>query len=120
MPRTVINVLTPARNAAAVDADTVIDQANGMYIPATAPTRDILVRVVNSFAGAKTVTFRAGVNPPATSAGQGDLTVSLAQAATPVHFHIESARFAQANGTINVDFEAGATGKITVIRHPRN
>lgn len=117
MARTAINVIAPARNSKADDAVTAIDVANGMYIPAL-PTRDIIVRVKNTFAGAKSVTFKAGVNPPAGSAGHGDLTQSMDQDAV-MFFHLESARFAQADGKINVDFTAAMTGEISVIRKLR-
>jgi len=117
--RTAITVIAPALNAAVVDTPPDIDQANGMYVPASVPTRDVLVRVLNSTAGAKNVTFKAGDNPPALAAGQGDLVVAMAQDAVKF-VHLESARFLQSDGTIEVDFEAGMTGEIAVIRKLRS
>ena len=117
MARTAIAVIAPARNAKADDTHTDIDQANGMYVPVL-PTRDLLVRVNNTTAGAKNVTFKAGVSPPAISNGHGDLVQAMAQNAV-MFFHLESARFAQADGAINVDFEAAMTGEIAIIRKLR-
>ena len=116
MARTAIDVFAPGINAKADVTYDTIDQANGMYIPKTVPTKDCLVLVKNTFAGAKKVTFKAGVNPPAMASG--DLEQSMAQDAIML-FNLESARFMQADGTINVDFEAGMTGEITVLQKVR-
>ncbi len=118
MARTAIAVIAPAINAKADDTHTDIDQANGMYIPATAPLKDCLVRVLNSTAGEKDVTFQSGDSPPALAAGQGDLVQAMAQDAV-MFFHLEDARFRQSDGTVEVDFEAGMTGEIAVIRKLR-
>ena len=87
-----------------------------MYIPNTVSIKDCLVRVLNSFAGEKDVTFKGGVNPPATASG--DLVQAMAQDAV-MYFNLESARFVQADGSINVDFEAAMTGEIAVIQKVR-
>lgn len=50
-----------------------------------------------------TVTVKAGVNPPAFQSGLGDLAVVLADSATKLIGPLESSRFVQADGSINVD-----------------
>lgn len=96
---------------------TVIDQANGMAIGAgKAGLADRWLVVVNLTNGADVdVIFRAGVQPPAERAGEGDYTV-LMDHTKQGYFEIESGRFAQADGSVNVDFGAGATGTIEVVQ----
>src|SRR5581483_155136 len=63
-------------------AGTAVDPTNGHIIsvaplPAGAQLEELHIEINSTFAGAKTFTFKAGANPPALSAGQGDLVVSL-------------------------------------------
>lgn len=117
MARTVIPITDFSLNAAvATPAATTADQANGMYIDAKGSSR-ILVRVTNTFAGAKNFIARKGVQPPAQAATLGDLTVSHAQNAEKWYM-LHPERFVQADGTINIDFESGFTGNVTAYRVP--
>src|SRR5690348_12616339 len=117
MARTAITLrnLTANSGIAAPSADN-IDQSNGMNlalptssIPAN-PSMERLVLVVANTAGSiKAVTIRAGVGGGATPgqafrSGLGDLSVNVA-ATTGVSYvgPLESARFAQLDGSINVD-----------------
>jgi hypothetical protein len=127
MARTAITGVTAFPNGATTQpAPVAIDQANGMVVPAepastygvfprpASGNRKILI-IANTFAGVKTVTFRAGVNPPAFRAPIGDMTLSV-PASTTVYVPMpEAARFAQADGSINVDFQSGITGTITFV-----
>jgi hypothetical protein len=45
--------------------------------------------------------------------------VSVTNATTQLIGPFESARFAQADGSLNVDFDAGMTGTIVALRVPR-
>ncbi len=110
MARTNLPVTVLVRDADnANPGTTAIDATNGMNLVPSKLLTDILIEVTNTFAGAKNVIFRAGVNPPAQRSGLGDLTVSIAQ--NGVHlFNLETARFAQADGSINIDFDSGTTG----------
>ena len=109
-----------------IPAGTTIDQTNGMNVqlPATAlpaaPGMDNLFLYVATTNGAdKTVTIRAGVNPPAFRSAMGDLVVTAHNASGGgVIGPLESARFAQADGSVNVDFASGITGKITAFIKP--
>lgn len=97
---------------------TAIDATNGLTIAASSDMSRLLIEVTNTFAGAKSVTFKAGANPPAQRAGIGDLVVSIAQ--NGVHlFVLESARFAQADGSISVDFTASMTGTMRAMSLPK-
>ncbi|MEU7831383.1 MULTISPECIES: hypothetical protein [unclassified Nonomuraea] len=100
-------------------AGTTIDQANGMVIAAARPELTIL-RVANTNGTDRVVTIKAGDNPPALAAGQGDLAVTVA-ATTGVQFigPFESGRFIQADGTMEIDFAASFAGTITALKVPR-
>jgi hypothetical protein len=85
-------------------------QTNGQAIAIGNGARFGLL-VYNSKAGAIVITVKAGVSPPATSAGLGDYSYTCP---TTVFFTmigpLETARFAQADGKIYVDTDAAATG----------
>lgn len=124
MPRTAVapralvanGGLNGATGATTIDATLV---TNGVVINSAEPERT-LIRVTNTEASTNTVTIRAGDNPPALAAGQGDLVVTVA-ASTGVQYigPVESGRFLQNDGTLEVDFETGMTGAIDVLLLPR-
>jgi len=99
----------------------------GVVINGVEPERTI-IRVANTEGSTNTVTVKAGDNPPALAAGQGDLVVTVA-ATTGVQYigPLESGRFlkklddASVNraGSIFIDFEAGTTGTIDVLLLPK-
>jgi len=100
--------------------------ANGAIVSGV-PLEELVVMVTNTFAGAKITTIRKGANPPALSAGQGDMTGSQAQNEVAMYGPFESARFSQGAGTVGdpqkdalwIDFEAAMTGFVWVFRVPR-
>ena len=108
-----------ANSNLAQPAGTTIDQSNGMYIAAARPELTIL-RVANTNGTDRVVTIKAGDNPPALAAGQGDLAVTVA-ATSGVQFigPFESGRFIQADGTMEIDFAASFAGTITALKVPR-
>jgi hypothetical protein len=102
-------------------AGTAIVAANGHVITPTKRSGKVLIRLRNTFAGAKVFTVEAGDNPPASSAGQGDLTMSLADGSTTAvdgWLCLETARFLQSNGTIRITVAASTTGTITAFQLP--
>lgn len=111
------------------DAGTAIDQSNGMYIdlsnsavPATGSAQDLLIYVKNSYSGTQTVTIKAGANPPAFRQGLGDYTTGNLTGSTGTAFigPLDSSRFLQTDGKVNVDFSASATGTIWAVLIPRS
>jgi len=127
--RTAVPVTTLAGNTNNADvastAGTAIDATNSHSItpPAGCPIEELLIRITNTTSSTKAATIKAGANPPADAAGQGDLTVSLGagnSVQTSGLVVLTSARFAQADGTINIDIASGMTGFITVFRIPRS
>lgn len=119
MPRdAVAHTALSASAATATPAGVAINVGNGANIPALRESR-VVLRVTNTAGAAKKVTIRAGVNPPALRAGLGDLVVEVPATTGDVLIPIESARHAQADGSINVDYEAGHTGALSAIRLPK-
>lgn len=102
-------------------AGTAVVAANGHVITPTKGSRKVLIRLVNTFAGAKVFTVVAGDSPPASAAGQGNLDISIADGSTtPVAKYVvlDSARFMQDNGTIRITVAASTTGFITAFQLP--
>jgi len=99
-------------------AGTAIVPANGASIAAGGDTRKLLIRVTNTHSSDHTVTIRAGVNPPAFRRGIGDAAITVPATTGVRYITAESARFAQADGSIWLDFDTGMTGKVMAIRLP--
>ncbi len=118
MARTVLTVTAPAESTATTPTATTIDATNSHYIPATAKAGECVIVALNTFAGSKALTVKAGDNPPAVAAGQGDLTITIAQDAYACAV-LDTSRFLQDDGTINIDVAASMTGSIWVIQMPQ-
>jgi hypothetical protein len=97
---------------------TTIAPANGAAIGVGGDTRKLLVRVTNTDGSDRAVTIKAGVNPPAFRQGLGDASVTVPATSGVRYLTVESARFAQADGAIWLDFATGMTGKIMAFRLP--
>ena len=125
MARTALTPVVLTANTVVADpAGTALDATDDHVFTASYPTDEYVIRVVNTTASTKTVTLKAGDNPPADAAGQGDLVLSCgAGDSTPVVKWIgpfTSSRFLQNDGTVNLDVAASMTGTITIFRIPRN
>lgn len=115
MARTAVTPRTLIRGASVLqDAGVAIDPTNGHSIPApTVSGQATIVDIDSTFAGAKTFTIKAGAWWP----GGNDLVVSLnAQRAEIVLTH----EYQQADGSFNVDVQAGATGTIRAAYMPHD
>lgn len=120
MARTVIAISQFVAGSAVGLADpagTAVDPANGHQVTPPRQFRKLLLRVAYTFAGAKTLTLKAGATPPAESAGQGDLVVTLNNQTSWIG-PLESARFEQKDGSLWLDVQAAATGTITAFALP--
>ena len=121
MANTAIPVSQLVSGSNADVAGTAIVAANTHVITPTKRDGKLLIRLRNTFAGAKVFTIVAGDSPPASSQGQGNLTMSLADGSTtPVdgYLCLESARFMQNDGTIQITVAASTTGFITAFQLP--
>lgn len=129
MARTAVTVTTMTPNTVAAfvagTTGTSIDATNSHVItpPAGCPIEELLLVVTNTTASTKAATVLAGDTPPALEQGLGDLSISLTDGSTTpqsAFVSLGSGRFAQSDGTINVDIAASMTGKIACFRIPRN
>lgn len=102
---------------------TAIVHAAGMEIDAKGDTGKLLLRFDHTTSAEKVVTIKAPTaNPHAPRAPLGDLAMTFAAGNDPTtHYNvvIESARFAQADGKIHIDFESDTTGFVWAYRLPR-
>ena len=102
-------------------AGTAINTTNGgnVVLPtgAVGNTDRLVLRIDNTTVSAKNVTIRAGVYPPAFRSSMGDLVLQVALSAK-AYFFIESARFIQADGSVNLDYESGMTGTVFALITP--
>jgi hypothetical protein len=99
-------------------AGTTADPTNGHNILAVGQSQRIVLRVANSAEASKNLTVKAGNNPPAQRAGLSDKVVAVGAGATVWIGPLSSDRFIQANGSMNVDLEAGFAGTITAFQWP--
>lgn len=125
--RTQIPLTTLTRNAITnIPTGVAIDQANGMYIdmattaiPAGPGSESVTLMMRTTNGADKVVTVKAGVGGGVTAgqafrSGIGDLALTaVAASGGGVVGGLESARFAQLDGKINIDFASGTTGFIT-------
>lgn len=124
MARIAVPVSALAMNTKqAVVTGTALNTASGHVLTAPNDGR-VLLQINNSgTADAFTATVKAGDNPPAFQAGLGDLvvTVGTAAATARVAIPLETARFLQDDGTINIDFAwgTGGAGDIAAYSFPR-
>jgi hypothetical protein len=124
-----VSTLVPNGNLAA-PAGTNVDPTNGMNvaitttgIPAAPDLNNLVLIVNNTAASSKVVTVRAGVGGgvtpgPAFRSGQGDLAVTVGASSTQYIGPLETARFCQLDGSLNVDMASGITGTITALIMP--
>lgn len=99
-------------------AGTAIAPADGATIAAAGNTRKLLIWVSNTESAAYDVTLTAPTaNPNAPRSALGNVVYEVG-AGEEAFFVIESARFAQSDGAIYVDFETGMTGFVAAYRLP--
>lgn len=99
---------------------TAIVASQTAVITPTGPLEDMVILYSNSYAGSIVVTVKAGDDPPAMSAGIGDLTLTTLANSTGFGIMppLESARFLQNNGTLRISFPANAAGYIVALQKP--
>ena len=110
------------------EAATVVESAGTTAINGSTDTINItggagaarlLLLLNNTTAASKVITIKAGTtNPPAQRKGLGDLALTVLEKTTQV-VAIESARFANPDGTISLSFGAGTTGFVSALRLPK-
>jgi len=96
-------------------ASCTLNPDDGMYLDPG--EKGILNRIffrvtMDANGSAKTLTFKAGDDPPAVRNGLGDYAVAIAASTTRYLGPFESARFVQNDGTILLDIESSGDGTI--------
>ncbi len=121
MARTAVTVVTLTANTTIADpTPTTADTTNDHSVDCSAfPLEELVLRIKQTDASARIATIKAGANPPALEAGQGDLTKSMAQNEVWWVGPLTSGRFVQADGKLYVDLAASFAGEITAFRIPR-
>ncbi|PWG08772.1 hypothetical protein DF268_35985 [Streptomyces sp. V2] len=120
MARTAVPYSNLLPNAALADpAGTALASGagNGGQIANSFPELTVL-RVSNASGGAGTATLLAGALPVAVAAGQGSLTVNVANGAVQWIGPVESGRFVQNDGSLIVETSVAMT--VTAFKIPRN
>ena len=122
MADTAVHLTTLTANTAVADptGTTLVAGNNHVIDCSTSPPEELLIRIKQTDASARVATITAGDNPPASSAGQGALTKSMAQNEVWWVGPLTSARFLQDNGTVIVTVAASFAGTIEAFRVPRN
>lgn len=127
--RTAITPIALVNDAGvAAGGGTNVDAANGMTVASPGPFNAI-VRVDNGDASSHTVTLRAGgsgvtasggtaVAVPYTQATVGDLVVTVAAGASQFIPIRTTDRFAQADGSLSLDFSSATSMKVWVFVLP--
>jgi hypothetical protein len=121
MADTAVPVSALASGSTVDPAGTAIVAANTHVITPTKRSGKLLIRIRNTTAAAKVFTVVAGDSPPANAQGQGNLTMSLADGSTTAvdgWLCLESARFMQNDGTIQITVASATTGFITAFQLP--
>jgi len=113
MARTAVTVQRFSQGDTAALTETAVDPTNDHVVTFTNPSKGY-IHVRNTYAGAKTVTLKAGDSDVARNASQGDQVISVAQNEVRI-IKVDASRFLQNDGTINVDLEAAITGGIFAI-----
>jgi hypothetical protein len=123
MARSAVTITSLAGNTwGAQPTGNDLDPTNGHVITPTCPVHELVIEITHTTASSKNITVKAGDNPPANAQGKGDLVEAFADGSvTPVvkRVVLDSSRFLQDDGTINIDVGASATGKIRCFRVPR-
>lgn len=121
MPRTAVTVETLSRTGATSPTGTTADPTSDHSVDLGGyPLEEFIFRFTNTNGSDRVATIVAGDNPPAMSAGQGNLDITVpATSGDMTVAGLESARFIQNDGTVSIDLAASFAGKVYAIRVPR-
>lgn len=124
MARTAVAPAAGARNSAVAPTSTTINSTlvtNGVTMAVPNPEK-LVIRVTNSDTNPHNIIIRAAADVPGNSgawmAGQGDLTVPVAASGVEEFIGVDSARFSQPDGSVQIDFSTGFTGTMESVLRP--
>lgn len=121
MARAAVTITDISANAATAAATgNALNPTDGHVITCDDfPLNELVIEITHTTDASKVVTVKGGDNPPANATA--DLAVTFAAGdSTPVvkYLVLESARFLQSDGTVEIDVASGATGKIRAYKVP--
>jgi len=121
MARTAVTVGVLSRTGATTNAGVTADTTNDHIVDlAGYPLEEYVFRFTNTNGSDRVATIVAGDNPPALSAGQGNLDITVPATTGDITVAgLESARFAQNDGTLLIDLAASFAGTVSAVRVPR-
>lgn len=121
MARTAVTVEVLSRTGAATGAGTVADPTNDHSVDLGGyPLEEFIFRFTNTNGSDRVATIVAGDSPPALSAGQGNLDITVpATTGDMTVAGLESARYIQSDGLLHIDLAASFAGAVRAIRVPR-
>ena len=118
MARDAVPIVASAINAAtAQGAGVAINTTNGANVALNGETSNIVLIIDHTTVSDKVLTVKAGVYPPGFRQSLGDLALTIT-ASTKQYIVLESARFVQSDGSINIDFASGMTGTMFAVKRP--
>lgn len=118
MARTAVTLESLSRTGATSPTGTVADPTNDHVVDlAGCPLEEVVFRFTNTNGSNRVATIVAGDDPPARSAGQGNLDITVpATTGDMTVSGLESARFIQSDGTIQIDLAASFAGQVYAYR----
>ena len=121
MPRVNVPVVVLSKAGAATGAGTTADATEDHVVDLGGfPLEDFVFRFTNTNGSDRVATIVSGDSPPALSAGQGNLNITVpATSGDMTVAGLESARYMQSDGTVLIDLAPSYAGAIRVTRAPR-
>lgn len=120
MTRDIISVQYPETDktqsvASAEITKQTVTPANGITLKAAFANKNnsLAICIENTATAASEVTFKAGDNFP--NAKLGDLTLAVEASSVNVYQVQDLSRFENKDGSMNIDFKTGFTGKIFAV-----
>lgn len=120
MARVAVPVTAISLNSGTVSSGTAVDTSNHHVLTVPDDGRFILEVDNTGTVAAATVTVKAGANPPAVSEGLGDTVLAVGTAGKHRGIWLlETARYLQTDGTIQIDVAGFSAGTIAAYSLPR-
>ena len=118
MARTAVTLASISRTGGTTPAGTTADPTNDHVVDlGGVPLEEVIFRFTNTNGSDRVATIVAGDNPPASAAGQGNLDITVpATTGDMTVGGLESARFVQNDGTVNIDLAASFAGTVVAMR----
>jgi hypothetical protein len=119
MARTAVAITPLAVNTFKAAVSSAIVVADGARIDAKGDLQGLILHITQTHGATKVITIPKGVGAQAITAGQGNLTYTIAATTGEAFVNLEGARVCQADGSVHVDFAADHAGTIAAYRIPR-